>query len=80
MSHESKEKVVNTIFENAEQRPWKLASAIWGKLPLVFMREKQMTREEALAATKVIVDSLGSIPDDANMETIKEKLLQAIEL
>ena len=77
---ETKEEVVNKILENAEHRPWKVVSAIYGKLPLVYMRNRKLTHDQAMEMTHSIVKSLGTLSDDEDINKIRSMLITRIDI
>jgi hypothetical protein len=80
MQKETKEQVVETILENAEHCPWKVASAVYGKLPPVLMRNKKVTYEQAIEMTRDLVQDLGTLSDNDDMNNIRQMLLKRIDL
>ena len=77
---ETKEKVVEEILENAEYRPWKVVSAIYGKLPVVLMRNRNLTYEQAMDITHATVKNMGDLDDDMDINKIKSMLLTRIDI
>ena len=77
---ENKEEIVLDILDRAEQRPWKVESAILGKLPAVYMRTKKIDHDKAVALTLELINKLGSLDDGTEILEIREKLLTLIDL
>jgi hypothetical protein len=80
MNKETKEEVVNKILENAENCPWKIKSAMIGKLPMVYMRQRGLTYDQAMEITLGIVSNIGNLDDDEKIDKIKAMLLTRIDL
>ena len=77
---ETKKSVIDEILDRAEQRPWKIQSAIMGKMPAVLMRAKNISHQEAQDLTLELIHRLGPIGDDSDLSEIKEKLNALINL
>lgn len=77
---ETKEEVVDIIMTNAEQRPWKVASAIMGKLPAVYMRTRNMTYEQAIETAAAVSHDFSRLSDDEDPAKIRSMLLSRIDL
>ncbi len=75
---DSRAEVVDAIIENAENYPWKVANAIHGKLPVVYMRVKKVSHTEAIELTNAIVNNLGTLQDDDDMKQVRNKLLMLL--
>jgi hypothetical protein len=76
---ETKESVIDAILERAENRPWRVVSAIYGKLPFVLMRSRKLSYDEALVITQAVVQSIGCLDDDMNTHQMRELLNSRID-
>jgi Fe-S cluster assembly scaffold protein SufB len=51
-----------------------------GKLPMVYMRQRGLTYDQAMEITLGIVSNIGNLDDDEKIDKIKAMLLTRIDL
>jgi len=77
---ETKEQVIEKILEDAEYRPWNVTSLIYSKLPVILMRTRKLTYDQAMDITRATVQNLGTLDDDMDIEKVRSMLLTRIDI